>query len=72
MGRAARLPSRLPRNKTWLCRRIKRLKDLERENATLKPFLADAELAEVDGWSIKIVPIVDEHTRESSAGMVER
>src|ERR1700729_4459179 len=38
VGPAALLPSRLPRNSTWSWRRIKRLKDLERENATLKRF----------------------------------
>jgi hypothetical protein len=47
VGPAALLPSRLPRNSTWSWRRIKRLKDLERENATLKRFLADVELEKV-------------------------
>ena len=44
VGPAALLPSRLPRNSTWSWRRIKRLKDLERENATLKRVLVDAEV----------------------------
>src|SRR6202000_1825688 len=41
---AARWPRRQLRNPTWSWRRIKRLKALERENATLKRLLADGDL----------------------------
>ena len=44
---AARWPRRQLRNPTWSWRRIKRLKALERENATLKRLLADADLEKV-------------------------